>query len=465
MPLAADGNVATFNALSPNCTVNAANRPCNGIDFTNYTNTITMTNNIVVSGNITLFAGMTFAGSGQITANATSTITSNGKAFTNFGNTGNNFTYTLADAMVITGNWNAAAGGTFGIFNGFTITVGGNLINSTGAYVGGTSVITMNGTGTISGEFNTITIVFNTAGVISFGTTMNLLGVTITYISGRLITANCALTLNGTNTVNFNNGYFASLSSSLTIGNNHTFTTDLYIIGSYTTTSTSGLVLNGPGNLYIGGNFTFSPGSNSITGTASIIFNGTGTISMPALVANSNCFISNITIDTTGTITFIGNISVKTGTFTHLKGIVKATTATLLLFAAVTLINMNQINWGTVTITSSVTITMNRFFSGSAKIPTRIQCLTPTLTYNIQMQDGFEKIAKFINISGCVMINTTNAPSNLRVITSQSNKGLNSGLKFINNIPNGIPRNMPTVPYQAGYNCGGLIDDPNFILR
>jgi hypothetical protein len=465
VPLAGDGNVATFDASSPACTVSSGNKVCNGVDFTNYVNTITLTGNIQVSGNATLGTGMTFAGSGQITMAAAGTITSNGKAFTNFGNINSNVTYTLADAMVITGNWAAAASGTFGIFNGFTITVGGNLINSTGAYVGGTSNIIMNGTGTISGLFNGNTINFNTSGIITFGATFNINGVTVTYTSGTLLTSDCALTMIGTNTVDFNYGSFSSLSHSLAVGGNHTLTTDLYIIGNVTTTSTSGLQYNG-GNLYIGGGLTFTPGSNSIQGTSTIIFNGTGTINFAGFVANANCFISNnLTIDTAGTITFGSNFPYKTGTFTYLRGIVKATTATLILTAAATLINMNQINWLGVTITNAVTITMNKFFSGSAKVPTTVTCASPTLTYNIQMQDGFEKISKFINLSNCVMINTTAAPSNVRVITSQSNKGRNTGLYFVNNKPNGIPRNMPTVPTQIGYNCGGYIDDPIKLLN
>ena len=57
VPTANDGNTATFGATSPACTVNVAS-VCNSIDFTGYTNTITMTNTITVgsgaSGTITL---------------------------------------------------------------------------------------------------------------------------------------------------------------------------------------------------------------------------------------------------------------------------------------------------------------------------------------------------------------------------------------------------------------------------
>ncbi|MEK9135042.1 MAG: hypothetical protein AAB451_01980, partial [Patescibacteria group bacterium] len=52
VPTATDANVATFDATSPACTVNAPNRVCNGLDFTGYTNTITMTFQITVSGSV-----------------------------------------------------------------------------------------------------------------------------------------------------------------------------------------------------------------------------------------------------------------------------------------------------------------------------------------------------------------------------------------------------------------------------
>jgi hypothetical protein len=49
-----------------NCTVNAANRPCANFNTTGYTGTITFTFDVQVNGNVTLGAGMGFAGTGFI---------------------------------------------------------------------------------------------------------------------------------------------------------------------------------------------------------------------------------------------------------------------------------------------------------------------------------------------------------------------------------------------------------------
>jgi len=75
---------AVFTNNSGNCTVNTTNRVCQTLNFnggTGYTNTITFTFNISVSGAITLSSGMTFAGAATLRyfSGLNSTLTSNGK--------------------------------------------------------------------------------------------------------------------------------------------------------------------------------------------------------------------------------------------------------------------------------------------------------------------------------------------------------------------------------------------------
>ena len=43
VPLIGDGNVATFDATSPNCTINSTARACNGLDMTGYLGTLSGT--------------------------------------------------------------------------------------------------------------------------------------------------------------------------------------------------------------------------------------------------------------------------------------------------------------------------------------------------------------------------------------------------------------------------------------
>jgi len=80
IPTSAD--TVFFDTNSGPCTVNVAGL-CTSINFTNYTNTITMTNGISVWGNITLFSGMTIGGNGGLTINANSTISPNSRIWPN----------------------------------------------------------------------------------------------------------------------------------------------------------------------------------------------------------------------------------------------------------------------------------------------------------------------------------------------------------------------------------------------
>src|SRR3990167_103117 len=106
-----------LDAVSPNCTVNASARVAKTLDFTGYVNTITMSQQITVSGSITLVSAMTISGSGALIVSATSTLTSNGKTWPNSLNLSGGSTYTLAD------NWDVdgllAVGGSSMTINGF----------------------------------------------------------------------------------------------------------------------------------------------------------------------------------------------------------------------------------------------------------------------------------------------------------------------------------------------------------
>lgn len=275
VPTASDGFVTTFNNTSPNCTVNTSSRVCNGIDFTGYTNTITMTFQISVSGNITLASSMGISGSGQLIMVTSGTVTSNGKTWPNaFFLTATTMTVTLADALNITGLFTISNSGTYTFSGAFNITCGT-------ASIGGTS--------TLSGNIT---------------------------VSGSVAFASSAGTING-----------ASF------------------------------------NLYIGGSISFNTGLVTMSGTAGIIFNGTST--WPS-TATSNTIKNNLTINTSGTITFAGTFAYNTGTFTYTAGTV-VTTGSTLNAALSTTFNTNGITWNNVTFagtSQTFTLSSNLNLSG-----------------------------------------------------------------------------------------------------
>jgi hypothetical protein len=157
IPTASDTNIATFNIASPNCTVNGGARVCNHIDFTGYLNTITMTNTITVSGNVTFGVGMLIAGASTLIINAASTMTSNGVVWPNNLTITGNVTYTLAD------NWTVNGTLTFGnsgnsVMNGNIMNAKGNFTHGTSGAGSGTTHIKINGTGAQTWTATTTTI-------------------------------------------------------------------------------------------------------------------------------------------------------------------------------------------------------------------------------------------------------------------------------------------------------------------
>ena len=120
-----------------------------------------------------------------------------------------------------------------------------------------------------------------------------------------------------------------------------------------------------------------------------------------------------------------------------------------------TLININRIVFKRVFVSGGGSLTMNEFFSGSAEIKTRITS-TSTSNYIISFTDNFEKISKFIKISNCTITNR----NQLLIITDLSNAGSNLGIRYINNIPNGISKGLG-VSYPPCYGIDdGFVNDP-----
>ena len=191
VPLATDDVIFTNN--SGNCTVNALNRVCRSLNFSTYTNTITMTFQITVSGNVTLGASMGIAGTSTLNINATATLTSNGKTWPNSLNLlGTSTIFTLADNWIITGS--LTQNGTSNVLNNNgttkTITVNGGLTINTSSLTGTANII-MGGTGTLSsttsGFFLRNNLEINTLGTITFGTNFTYNTGTFTYTTGTIV--------------------------------------------------------------------------------------------------------------------------------------------------------------------------------------------------------------------------------------------------------------------------------------
>ena len=447
VPTAADD--ALFTANSGNCTVNASNRVAKTLDFTGYTNTITMTFGITVSGSVTLVAAMTINGASGLTINATGTFTSNGKTWPNALTFSATNTLTLADDLSVGGLLTTSGGtttvnGTFNINASGGVTISANLVQGTG-----TTTLNLTG-GTWSG-----------AGVVRINTNLNgniiISGIvwfdtrTLTYLSGTITTSGSTLRALANVTYNtagvvWNNITFDNLT--------YTLLSDLNInvnIGALGTTT-----FNGTFNINSSGTFNIGNTIQQGTGVTTLnLLGGTWSTTSAGGILRLNTNIN-------GNITISGNVYYNTGTLTYTSGIVKANTATLNVALATTFINCDKINFKTITMTAATTQTFNRFFSGSALVPTRIQSGTAGTNYTITFQDSFEKITKFTKISNCTVTNR----GQLLCITDKSNKGGNVGIRYINQLPNGLPKNSPSTANPLGYATSTyLLSDPNTILN
>lgn len=212
-----DGAVPTntddvkFDGNSGNCTINATGRVCKSIDFTNYTNTITFSVQLRVSGDVTLFPMARYTGGNRLVIDADANLTNN---FTKFpvalAPTGN-ITLTLIDDWYQSGIFVANLSSTTTTINGnkLYLTSGSAIVGQSNAsIIEGTTVIEIIGECLIQPTTaNTIrnTLIINSGlEVVTYDSrnaTNNIRwGNTMIYKSGSLNMINTPLFLAQTNT-------------------------------------------------------------------------------------------------------------------------------------------------------------------------------------------------------------------------------------------------------------------------
>ena len=319
-----------FDANSSACTVNVA-ATCTSITFTGYANTITMTNGITVSGNVTLANTATYVGPSGITMNAaTSTITFAGATYnlpltvSRAFNTGAS-TFTFADSGQVSNFTVTNGGGTTTITlsgSTSTLSVSGNLISSGIGMAGASNIsIVLNGSGNLSGTITT-NLTFNTSGTITLTGALlyysTALGGTrtILYQNGTINWNGFSLafySINGaTLNINFPYPIFSVLfQSQVSVTATNTLQSDLNVT-NFTSSIISGgsgagfVVINGF-NIYVSGNFSVP--NQTCSGTTKIWITGTGTINTLVAIGNNFEINSPSGTVTLQTLIFQGNIT------------------------------------------------------------------------------------------------------------------------------------------------------------
>ena len=407
--------------------------------ITSATPTITLSSNLNIA-NLTLTSSSTlsFVSGGNILSVSNNLTTGIQATF----NTPNNLQVT--NLILGTGG-----NGNININGLFTISVSGNLTQNHGSLITtGTTNITLNGTGTWSNPAtgvlrNNLTI--DTLGTLTVSGNVYYNTGTLTYIAGTVVSTGSVLNITSSTTINTSGMTWRDIS--ITAGT-QTLTSDLNSEVLRMNNAGTVNVDNSGGNVYILESLIKS-GVGISQGTASINLIGTGTWTHTAVGVIRN----NININTTGTLTIGTNVYYAIGTLTYLSGKINAKNSTFNISSNATLINCHKINFDNIRVNQTSIVTMNEFFSGSPSLVTNI--VSNGSNYTIAFQDGFEKIAKFVDIASC----TLSKPLQLLVLTKSKKSPTNIGIRYINQSPNGIAKGEPSVNLTT-FGAGGLLPDP-----
>lgn len=500
VPTSADD--AYFTSNSGSCTISTAARVCktlifSGVGAGDYTGTFTLNNTLTVSGNITLSSSMTFAGTSTISINTTSTFTSNGVTMTGNLTLSGSITLTLGDNLTINGNFNIGAQ----TITGNTLYIGGGLIQTAAGITSvlnsniemiGTGNITNLGSGASFGGTGNLTI--NTSGIITI-TGLSFAGNrSLIYTSGSIfVTGNISLfTTSGTLTLDMK-GYPLSppVTNSVTLatsGGTISFLSDfvmersIFQFGNSLLAAGQSCVLaTSGGNLYLGkdslpASIINVANSISNTGTATIYIMGGGVCNygISAAIPLNMVFdffgllrLNNGTLFGTETTA----MTLSSGTYTFIKGRIVSQSNALLknrgrldITGNATLIGFDKFSGvGNIRITNGVSLTMDQFFSGRPDCISNIFCATTTGAFTINFQDTFEKFANWVKISNC----TIGQRGQLVILNQKAstNTGRNTGIRYINSLPNGIPKAYSLhLQSQMAFGANGLVSDPAITL-
>ena len=356
VPTSVDDVIFTTN--SGNCTLlGAAGGPlpsyvaiCKSINFSTYSGTLTLSSNLQVNGNFTLGSSMSITGSSGLQLGGTCTITPNGKTWPNNLTLASPVSYSLASNFTVTGSLtiNFTTASNYSL-NGFNLYVGGSLLNTNVGNITGTTVIIMNGTGTLNcsstGRISSSLTINTSTGTITINT-LKIGGGTFTYTSGTIAGTKTLDLVGGT--MNVSGITWTTLSTSAGVAyTTMTLSQDLYCDGTISfgsTTNNTTQTFNG-GNIWFSGTtITHSPTFNgtTISGTTVLRVIGTNVTFSHGLSAMiTGVYSLPIVIDTPGSVTLnpSDKIQYKSSiTFTQVGSLV-TTSNTIVLSSGGSIVN------------------------------------------------------------------------------------------------------------------------------
>ena len=170
---------------------------------------------------------------------------------------------------------------------------------------------------------------------------------TFTCTLAAALTSTGALTLSNTTSTIFS-GAFAISAASCLVSGGQTITMSGNVTITNLTDMSTATVLNGAFNWTTGGLTV----TGQTTGTATIVFGGTGTWS------GATSLHTNVTINTAGTLTISGTVQYATSTLTYTAGTVSVGSSVLSLLASCTLVT-DGMSWANLSLAAALTVTIN----------------------------------------------------------------------------------------------------------
>lgn len=279
-----------FDANSPNMTGMNSNRTVLSVIFTGYTNDFTVDFILTINGTngLTTNSTMTMSGSSDIRVTATTQITSGGFTFNNLAIGRNTGTVTINDNIAVSGTLTLGTGTQSPVINGNTITCSGNFFfEGTSGNVSGTTSYVLSGTGswtsnhTTGGLVSALTI--NTSGTItmSSGSTYGFRGMTLTYISGTIITDGTTLNFTTTGST-IDTGSIIWHHVNFTNSVTHTISSNLNLRGILTIGGTSSATVINGSQINVSGGLIYNGTSGICSGTTVIRLIDNQTITAPS---------------------------------------------------------------------------------------------------------------------------------------------------------------------------------------
>jgi fibronectin-binding autotransporter adhesin len=462
------GGIAVNNTLAGTADVYLTGGTWSG------TNTNGISNNLFIDGNITL-SGIVYYRTGTLKYNS-GTVTQTGSILKFSGNstlhsnglTWNSIDYNNMGGVTVTLITDLNISGTF-IPTGFaSITFNKttnesvnmlNGINSSGGAMIGTATFNLRG-GTWSGTGN-LSCVLNLIGDITISGSVGILGGGINYVSGNINTADSTLRIanHATNTLNtagiiWDNVTTPGNAASTTFVSDFVARNIVLSSNSHAFNTSTGARIIPLVSLTLANTFPWGGNATLLLGSG-VTFNCTNSnISSLGLTIDGNCtLIGTLNIGSTAT---TGN-----NTITYVSGNVTYNNFILNITGNTALRGMNKIPVPKINVTAASILSMDQFFTGTPSNPCAIACSTAASTYSVVFPDTFERIATNVITSGCVLSRPMqlilSSPSRINTIRTT-----NSGVRYVNQSPNGVAKNAPTKTGMFIGVPGGLQSDPCF---